>query len=116
MGLPSLASKEIPSIGASELSGDSIRLLTLLSGIGKEDIQCFSEIVRLQDKPLFMAVSYTWGSSKFHMSFALMATVSQSGTIYIPYCGIYHSLTTLERSELTPYVLSSRVPPSAITR
>jgi hypothetical protein len=43
------------------LLGDSIRLLTLRSGIGEEDIQCILQEVRLQDKPVYSALSYTWG-------------------------------------------------------
>jgi hypothetical protein len=49
----------------SPLSGDSIRLLRILSGPG-EPIRCSLEDVQLRDEPLYDCLSYTWGDPLYH--------------------------------------------------
>lgn len=45
------------------LSGKSIRTLTLLAGEVRDAIQCSLQVVDLDERPAYDALSYTWGEA-----------------------------------------------------
>ena len=45
-------------------SRKEIRLLTILEGAQSDEIECLLSTVSLADKPVYIALSYTWGDQQ----------------------------------------------------